>query len=201
MHVNVIQGSDTAFNALVYKTPDQNLLSYLTTNMQNVIDKTVGLSQNFIANTKAMYDRFNSAEVINAGKALLYQTGMHFNQDAIYPLMESNIGTANLAMQRYIMANPELNNMYQKNMCYGFQETYFNHEPNTWGVERNDYTDVMDGMMEFDDEGLGYVAHYSYEDKREFSIFDNMSVLETWDVVARMLAEGKDPSDPDNGYL
>ncbi len=200
--VNVIRGGDVAANALIYRPPDNALLEYLNNSINSAIEHTSSLSDRFVSTVRGMYDKFNSSAAIAASKALLYNAGMHFNQDTIYPVSYDNLSTANLAMQRYIMAQPLMSNLYKKNMCYGFQNTYLNMEPETYGKDRLEYQRVMDGVLQHDKNGDAYIMHYSNDDYvDELHVFDKLSVLDTWNNVARMIANGYDPSDPEQGDL
>ncbi len=203
MYVNTIKGGEMALNAMLYKQPDSNLLNYLQNNIQSAIDNTSAVGSRFVDTVKTMYNRFNDSSIINASKALLFKTGSHMNQTVIYPVAYENIGNANLIMQQYIMAYPEVDKLYQRNMCYGFQDTYINTDPHH-GVESVEYMQVMDGVLQFDGNGEGYVTHYSYHhsDKdNELDVFDKLNVLDTWENVQRLIAGGIDPTDPDGGLL
>lgn len=202
--VNTISGGETAFNALLYRQPDSNLLGYLQQNVQSAIDSTVNFGSNFVSNVQNLYNRFNDSSIINASKALLFKSGSHMNQTVIYPVGDNGFGTANLIMQRYIMAHPDVASLNERNMCYGYQDTYINNDPYT-GVESKEYMDVMDGVLQFDSNDYGYVKHYSYyhsdENETELDIYDKLSVLDTWDNLNRLIAKGLDPTDPDEGIL
>lgn len=201
--VPVIRGGQAAFDALVYPPADNRLLTYLNNNIQSAITTTNALSDRFVSTVKNMYDKFNSSAALNASKALLHRVGMHFNQNVIYPVNENSIGSANLIMQQYIMANPTVNHLYEQNRCYGYTDTYFNYEPNTYGKERLDYQRVMTGVLQFDKGGDdGYVVHYSNGDTQDdLHHMDKISILDTWNVVELLIAREIDPTDPDGNTL
>lgn len=203
MQVNVIRGGEAAANALIYPPPDNNLLTYLNNNIQSAIESTANLSNHFVQSVKGMYEKFNNSAVLNAGRALLYSTGTHFNQNVIFPLNNGNMVTANLIMQQYIMAHPEVNHLNHQNMCYGFQDTYFNYEPEVYGKDRMDYQRVMDGVLQINEEGEdGYIMYYSNGDiQDELHPMDKLSILDTWSELEYMIANGDDPTDPDGGSL
>lgn len=204
MQVNVIRGGETAFNSLVYPPPDTRLLQYFANNIQAAYDTLGEVGQQFIGNVKSMYDKFNSEAALNTSKLLMYQAGMHFNQDVIYPVPMDQLGLANNAMQAFIIAQPDVNRLYQKDMCYGYQDTYINPEPDNSGEERLHYKLAMHGMLQFDDteEGSGFVKYYSTSDDVErLSTLDKFSVIDTWHNVLQMIASGNDPTDPDHGTL
>jgi len=203
MKVQVIDGGDTAFKALVYPPPDQTLLTYLQDNIHQAAHVLGDIGSNFVNNAQNMYDRFNSSEAINAGKAILYGAGTHLNQNVIYPVALDQFPNANLIMQHYIMEEPSVNRMYQKGTCNGFADTYFDNEVGVFGKERSSYMRVMDGVMDYSGkDNDGYITHYSFEDGRDdLDTFDKFSVLDTWDNVRVLIAQGIDPTDLDQGEL
>lgn len=201
MRVNVINGGDQAFSALVYTPPSTEVLNYFQNNLTKASELLGAAGHRFMDNAYQMYDKFNSSAVINAGKALLMNVGSHLNQQAIYYVDQSHMANANLMMQSYIIANPVMNNLYQKDMSYGFQDTYYDLEPDNKGVERYDYQRVMDGVLTFDKEGLGIVTSYHNSDEIELDMMEKITILDTWQQVEYMIACGVDPSDPEQGDL
>lgn len=197
MQVNVVRGGDAAFNALLYPPPDQNFLTYLQNNIQSAAESVVGIGTAFMDNVKNMYNRYNSTEAINASKALLQSTGTHFNQNVIYPVGYDNFNTANMIMQRYVMAEPSISEMYRDNMCYGYQETFYDMEPDSYGVERTDYRRVMDGVMDFEDDHAVFKYYSQSSDEPDLDTLDKISILDTWDNALRLIDEGIDPTSPD----
>jgi len=201
IQINTVQGGETAFNALLYPPPTQSTLDYFRSNIEQAMQYIGDKSSQYIDMAKSLYDKYNSDAVLNASKAILFGAGQHFNQDMIYPLNYDNMGTANLMMQRYIMAQPDVSVLYNKNMCYGFQNTYLDLEPDNVGPERYDYRRVMDGVVQFDTD-TAYVMHYSQNDEsEELGYFDKFAVLKTWDEVARLIADDIDPTSPERDGL
>lgn len=204
MQVNIIPGGSDAFNALLYPPPTQDKVQRYAEKVNNVVNTLGGLGTDFINGVKSIYDRFASNEAIAAAKSIIHQAGTHTNEYIIYPLDYDNVTNANLGMQQYIMANPVINKMYHDDMCYGFQDTYYDTEPGVKGTDRLDYRRVMDGILQFenDEDGLGYVMHYSSSDEHdELDMMDKVAVMKTWEAAALLIADNIDPTDPDRGML
>ena len=124
MQVNVLRGGEAAFNSLVFPPPDSRLLNYFSENIKSAYDVLGNAGHRFMDTVKTMYDKYNSEAALNTSKLLMYQAGMHFNQNMIYPVPMEQLGLANNMMQYYIMAQPDVNILYKKDMCYGYQDTY-----------------------------------------------------------------------------
>ena len=202
--VDVVHGGEFGANALIYKPMSQSTSEYLHRHLDSALASIRNVSSNFVDSVKNLYNRFSSAEAINRAKMFLHSAGMHLAQDVIYPVRYDRYRDINLIMQSYVMAKPEVSELYRKNKCYGFQDTYIDPEPNCYGKDRFDYQRVMDGWIQYenDDDQLGYFMHYSNSDPQdELSTMDQIAVQSTWDVVARLIAEGIDPTHPDGESL
>lgn len=195
MKVNVIRGGDLAANAFLYGVPDPGVINYLQAGIQKAAEVTGNMGRSFIESAKAIYDRFNSSSAINAAKALLYNVTDHMGGMTIQHLTVDNY-KPNIIMQRYIMCQPEIANLYKQNMCNGFQDSYIDLEPNTYGKERFEYDLIMDGVLQLEQEDP-YMIHTSQTLYDDLESLDQFAILNTWDTVANMLANGKDPTDLD----
>ena len=195
MQARVINGGDLASNALLYGTPDPSLIEYLQTNVSRVMEATKGAINTFTTGVQNMYNRFNNSAAINAAKALLYSSGSSINESTIEYYSMDNYHP-NLYMQRYIMAYPEVSNLYKQNMIDGFSDTYFNIEPDTYKEDRSEYMQVMDGVLQEDKDHNVYVKYYSdSNDMPSLEASEKMAILQAWDIVANKIALGKDPTD------
>lgn len=195
MQVKVVEGGDLAARALLYKQPTEQIMNYVNAGLNKLKEYGNTLSEGFKNAINTVYNQYWSDGVLDATNWLINNIGST-KQDVIYPVQYETFNTANLLMQRYIMAYPELNILAKRNMCNGFQDTYFNIEPETYGEERYEYQRVMDGILQYDKDEVPYVKYYSNSDNVELTLPEKLSVLETWNNVARLIAEGKDPSDP-----
>lgn len=194
---NVVNGGDVAASALLYKQPDITMMDYLKGNMNNILNHATNLSDRFINTVKNMYNKAHDSNVITTSKLLLNSAEYALDQHTLYAVPYDGFNNINLAMQQYVMAYPEINKLNRQNKCYGFQDTYVDPEPDTYGEERYDYQRVMDGVLQHDSEGLAYSKHYSNADEVKLDNVDKISILDTWHNVARYLAENIDPTDPD----
>jgi len=197
MRVNVVNGGDEAFNALVYPQPSSAVISYLKNNIESAMSTVSNMSQGFIDNVKRMYSSVNGSEALLNGKLLTMNAGVHLNQNVIYPV--HNFQDTNLIMQRYLMSCPEVSELNKNNMCHGFQETYLDLEEGVYGTDRTDYRDVMSGILTYEGEhGEGVFKRYYHTDGVDLDFIDKLSIITTWDNARKMINDRLDPTDPDN---
>ena len=197
MQVKTVQGGDLAASMLIYPPPDNNLLTYLNNNIQHGMEVLGNAGTNFMNNATALYQKYNGSEILNIGKRLLYSVGSHMNQNVIVPVSYEMLPQANYAMQGYIMEYPELNRLYHQNAIDGYEATYIDPEPNVVGKDRLGYQQVMNGVLQFEDtdEGIGFIEHYSNSvGIEDLDIYEQLSILKTWDNVALAIANELDPT-------
>lgn len=197
MLVRSMGGGDFTADSLFYRPLSSNVLSALQTNMANAFQYVTDACSQFKDFTLAMYNKYNSDEIRNRAKLVATNSTINFDPYAIHFLDYKNIPYAGIGMQRYIMAYPEMNKLYNRNCCYGFQDTYIDQEPGATGEDRLDYGQVVDGILQFDKDDTPYIMNYAFNsDDDELDIHQQSAIMRTWENVARWIAERKDPSDP-----
>lgn len=200
--INTITGGESVERAIMYRPPSRQLYDYLQNNYHNAVNYIKDIGGTFVDNVKSLYNKYTSDEAIYNAKQTLANVGLHFSQDAIYDIEYGKLNQANLIMQRYMMAHPKVGDQYSRGMLYGFQNTFFDREPDAVGDERLDYYRAMDGVLQFDAEGNGYVEYMLYDDSvlGELDLTDDeqMSLARMYDLVTDALLAGVDPTDPEN---
>ena len=197
MQVNVIDGGRSAFNAMMYDTPGANTVNWLSSNISRARELLTGVADNLVDATVNMYNKVNSDGAINMAKSIISSQGGNCNQYTIYALNAETLPNANYIMQQYVMANPMVQDLYRDNMCHGYEETYYNAEPDVYGTDRMDYQRVMDGVLHEDGDVMT-IHHYSNSDDVELSDSDRFLILESWKQAECMILNDIDPTDPDN---
>lgn len=202
MQARVIQGSQDAFDALVYEVPDNKLMNYMQNSINVATEKLGNVGSYFLDTAKNMYDRYNNSHVINAAKALVSTVDTHINPDVIINYNEENIFNATPKMQQYIMVQPEMWELNKEQHCSAYDGVYHDVDPNVNSHEEHiRYQEVMDGIVQYDENGDSFVMTYSSSDMEELHHMDQFSILDTWDVVANLIASDIDPSSLTDGTL
>lgn len=205
--MNIITGGVDGFSAVLYGERNQQDLEYFRNQLSNVAALQVigSAGQSFIDAAHANYERFNSAQALQLARVANSQVKALFQPEIVKSIMDIvDFQTASLTMQRWIMANPVVRQMYQDQRCYGYTETYVDHDPGKKGEDHYDYRRVMSGVVVETDDGW-YVNHYIDDLKdgdRELSDHNKVDILSTWKVVEMFMKDNdQDPTNPNSGYL
>lgn len=116
----------------------------------------------------------------------------------------SAVQSAKPLMQRYIMACPELRTIYHKQLCDGYSDSYVDQHPGIIGEDHYDYRRVMNGIVQFDQEGNWKAVEYFEElseGDRELEAYEQFAILDTFSVVKQAIAKRIDPTDIFNSDL
>ena len=202
--INVIHDGGDVFNAFLY--PEQNAVhsSYFqnqVTGFGNVLNET---GQRFMEAARNIYDKINdSAAIEMARRAIRHAQGI-FNPNTIIAMDRLEyIQAAQPTMQRWIMASPDVRELYQQQRCHGFADTYLDVEPNTIRENQYDYRRVMSGVV-VEDEHDWHADIYFDELRpgdRELTHHEKVDILSTWEVMSMFIKQGNDPTDPYGGKL
>ena len=203
--INVIHGAGgDVFNALLY--PEQSPFhgNYFHTQVTNFNEILTETGQNFMSAARTIYDKINdSAGAELARRAIRAAKGM-FNSNLIVPIFNlEDIQLAQPTMQRWVMANPVVRDLYHQQRCSGFADTYVDMEPGTVKETQYDYRRVMNGVIVEDEHDWHAKIFFDElrEGDRELTHHEKFDILDTWSIVEMFVKAGKDPTDPYGGSL
>jgi hypothetical protein len=195
--MRIISGGIDAWDALLVGDQSQANLSYFQNNISrlNTVQFIGDVGRSFIESAKEAYERFNGSEAMRLARALTRQVHGFFQPEVVRQL--STIGdfqSASHTMQRFVMANPAVRELYQQQRCEGYGDTYLDIEPNNIGLAHYDYRRAVEGVVQVTDEG--YVAQFFPGDLREgdkeLTYQDKTDIKLTWMALEAMLDAGMD---------
>lgn len=208
MMVNVISGGDTALDALLYRNQSPMNGQFIWNQLNNITNTLTDVGKAFMDRAKQLYDHVNSSEAMRIAQAALKMSNKVFSPYEIYPLQSiDDFQSANLVMQRYIMACPEVRTMYQEGRCNGYEGTYTDLEPKAIGIDHYDYQKVMDGVLQDDPNNPGEWMFDSYAynlmpNDVELTVEQQYGILDTWELAKLFTAQCKDDfTNPAGGML
>lgn len=207
--MQIISGGLDAWDALAYGEQNPNNLNYFKSHLQNIGDTLTDFGKQFYADAGAIYDRFNGSAAMQIVRNVTRAAKTLFQPNIIKSLFEiDEFQTSSTVMQRWIMANPTVRELYQAQGCDGFSDSYVDMHPNAIKESHYDYRRVMDGVIvdsEEESDEPWFVKHYADEildDDKELDINDKVDIMITWERIENYLRTGKkDPTSPFNTDL
>lgn len=134
-----------------------------------------------------------------------------FKPNTIRPLETiEELRSAEVIMQRYVLAQPDLRKLYNQQRIDGYSDTYVDVDRGCIGNNHYDYLRVMDGIAVFkeDDESdapewvVTEVSLDEDRDTRRLMYEEQMFIIEkTWNAVTKAIASGDDPTDIFGGKI
>lgn len=189
--MQIINGNDDVFNMMI-STPNQSAMSYVQQN----IERLRATANPFIEQIQNMYNK--AVTSIDHAKLAIAHIDTMFKPDVIYPILNIvSMQTAQAEMKRWIMANPIVNEMYQNQLCEGYEGKFYRLEEDRQGKNSIEYDMVMDGIVQFTDDET-FAVNTCIDNPfgvSELSILEQTSILKTWEIMETMLKlKDKDPT-------
>ena len=195
----LISGDNGIFDALVYGQGNQSGQEYmmlLNQQFMNALTPDLMVYYTNIANTA--YAGINQAEAMNRLRLVGGQYFNMFQPEAILYLQTlEHFQNANIVMQRWLMANPTIRQMYHRGEIDGYSQTYVDHEPNRVGNEHYDYICATNNTWVMDQHGDYSMTHWNtyFADGDELSFEEQHVIQKSWDNMLGLLANRtKDPT-------
>lgn len=185
----VIPGGDEAFVAAIggLSTPMDN--DYFRRQYEAVRgfigDKCSTVASEFYDKTQKLYNFFNNSTMIRRAKSALNQIRGIYQDDIIRTISTiEDFQIATPTMQRWIMANPMVRNLYSRQAIDGYSDTYVDNQPSYQGPPegRYDYRRVMDGIVQSNDEGYFFEQYPDQlrDPGDDLDDYDKFRILDTW---------------------
>ena len=98
--------------------------------------------------------------------------------------------SANVTMQRWVMAHPTVKKLYLDQNCAGYPGSYNNISGNSYGEEDYDYRRIMDGIVVGTDDG-GYEVNNYYENlmpgDRDLDFEEQLCAIDTHEFITELM--------------
>jgi hypothetical protein len=186
----VINISEAGTDYVLYGDKGNVISNYLYNQMQSLPKAFNEFSERVYNNILSSYNYVNDKltqygilnEIQNSGINIVdnyYQELLTFQQ----------LQQANFTMQRWVMAHPQVREMYVKQDIDGYSETYKNVFGKDVGEADYNHRLVMDGVITSTDDHW-VVKHYIGDllpGDRELTHMEKTTILNTWEAVNHML--------------
>lgn len=203
--IQIIDGGDATFDALMYGGVHPGTLQFLSSQFENPSPAITAAGQQFFDRAAAIFQQFNGAEALRFMKAAARGVRHAWQSDDIKPL--STIGMlqfAPLKMQRFVMAEPTIRQIYHQHGCDGYSDTYIDMHPNDIGEAHYDYRRAMNGLVidlpddaEYEWQATTYMDTLSDGDS-DLSLEEQIDIQDTWAFLRAHIKSSKE--DPTSIY-
>jgi len=202
--INVIQAPNPdSFNYLAF--PDQNpdTARYIQNQLTNFSNTLTDVGLSFMNASQDIYKQINDSMSVRAAKAAVRRAkGMFHPNVIVYQDNIEDIRSSQPIMQRYNMAQPTVRELYHKQRCDGYSDTYRDMHPGDIKHDHYDYRRVMDGIIydDVNDEGeytwaVNTYAHDNIGDDVDLTFDEKTDIISTWELIEMFMKEGEDPTD------
>lgn len=182
----VVNVPEAGLDMVLYGDKSSVISNYLYQQMQNLpqafnefserIYNAMSNSYNYVNDKLTQYGILN--ELRNSGLKIVdnyYEELLTFQQ----------LQNANLTMQRWVMAHPQIRQMYVDQNLDGYSGTYKNISGKDTGEEDYNYRMVMDGAVIPTEDG--WVMKHYIDDlqtgDRELNHFEKVKIRSTWEAM------------------
>lgn len=197
----VFEGGDDYFNALTSGTPHQGTIAFITGQFnQSSANLTEG-GRRFYEQARNAVEQAVRSSGMRLAQAATRKIRSLWDADCVRVLKDvGDFQYAPLRMQRYIMAEPTIRALYQKQQCDGYSDTYIDLHPGVIGADHYDYRRVMDGVVVYsepDESGETSWSSTTYlddliEDDNDLAFEEQNDILESWENSRELSKKTKD---------
>ncbi|QTH80349.1 hypothetical protein PA10_00149 [Pseudomonas phage pPa_SNUABM_DT01] len=203
-----IYADDQEFGVMHYGLPRSEDRAAIRQRMENTA-RSFGLTgSDLFSKAISRFESFDFDKVERKLDALKRKVTHLFDRDEIRPMWKiGQFQQAGPVQQRWLMANPRAQKLFEADMMYGWRDTFVNHHKGRYGEENPDYRAVMDGLVVFNEEGGAVCTQFLTDrdaDNRGVLNFSDQTLVHgsMWANFGAFLDEGlDDPGDPNNGSL
>jgi hypothetical protein len=178
----------------------QETVQWLGERSETMRSTLSGAAAQFFDQARSLYSMINVNDAIQALRNLTVKKDNVWNTNTILALSTiEQLQTANPIMQRFIMAEPRLRQMYLNNEVEGYSDTHVNLHGDRIGANHYDYRRVMDEVVIVTDDAMEYNHYYESlaEGDGELTLHEKVDILKTWNMVQQMLdVADEDPTSP-----
>lgn len=194
----IIDGGADLFDALAYGKPHPGTQQFIQSQLESFSNSVTDAGQRFYNNAMNLYERFSGSSAMRYANAARRNIGSIWQSDEIRQLTTiGDLQQAPLTMQRWIMAEPTVRQLYQQQRVEGYVDSYVDTHQGNIGEDHYDYRRVMQGIVVDDDKDDWSATTYYDEllpEDQELLLEEQVDILVSWESVVQKLREGR--SDP-----
>lgn len=184
---------------------DAGTTNWIQDRTQALMSTVSATTSNWLNKARSFYQTITESDAVQALRNLTAKADVSWKGNNIHFCNNLDlIQTANPVMQRYIMAEPRLRDMYLNQTVEGYAGSYENYHGDAIGINHYDYRRVTDGMLLVKDDHFEWNDFYENvpDNDKELTMFEKVDVIRTWNLVNIALDENEmDPTSPIGNLL
>ena len=183
---------------------------WVNNQLQSASTMLTDVGRTFFNRATELHRVYNDGTIERAARKVLrgVKSLMHPNMICSLDTIQE-IRAAKPVMQRYIMAQPNIRDLYHKQLCDGYSDSYVDLQPGVIGEEHYDYRRVMEHVVQVvpgidGGEDRILIQHFLEdleEGDRQLDPWEKDAILSIWDLVDNAIACREDPTDIFGGQL
>lgn len=184
---------------------DSQTTNWLNQRSEALMSSVSTTTQNWFNKARTFYQTISESDAVQALRNLTVKADVSWKGNNIYHCNSiEQLQVANPVMQRYIMAEPRLRDMYLNQSVEGYAGSYENFHGDAIGAGHYDYRRVTDGIVMVQEDHAVVNEFYELipDTDKELDFFQKADVIRTWNMVNRALdANETDPTSPIGNIL
>ena len=189
------------FNHMVFQNQNPLNQQWIEQRIGSFNNILTDVGRQFMSEVRTVYDHVYNSTAAQMARAAVRMVSTIFHPNAVVELHDiDGIRCAKPVMQRYIMANPMLRELYLDQRCAGYGESYVDNDPSAAAGNSYDYRRVTNGVLMIPEDSDGEVVWAEYledlhEGDRELELGEQQAILTSWKFAEAFIKSGEDPTD------
>jgi len=200
--------SEMDFDAISFAQPHPRMVEFMRSTIPNPSQALTDAARSFYQRSMNMFEHFSGHDAVRRTRAAMRKIQHVFMPDDLREYTTiSQMQQAQPQMQRFLMANPFIRNMYQQQSISGYEGHYVDMQPGAIGVTHYDYGQIMSGRVVVTNEDEGeYEITTIFDDTPEDDptpvLEAQVDVTNSWDNMNIRAQRGmEDPTDEYCGII
>ena len=211
MQVNVLPPSHPgAMTMMSFPEIAPHAREWISNQLQAATGILTDVGRGFLNRATELHAVYNDGTIERSARKIARTVKSLLHPNAIVSLNTiDQVQSAKPIMQRYIMAQPSLRELYHRQLCDGYSDTYMDFQPDAVGEDHYDYRRVMEHVIRTEADPVTgedrlVISHYLedlHAGDRLLNDEEKFTILSVWDIIDSALAAKIDPTDIFNGNI
>lgn len=209
MNVNVVSGSNPHYLlSSFFPEPSSETKNWLYEQFNRDNSMLTGIGKTMIDTANHWYRQLNDPSIYREARKIVRNIRGVFDENGIVEMDSlSSLQKAKPLMQRYLMANPAVRRLYQRQLIDGYSDSYQSRWTHELAFDDYDFRRVFSGVLRDEGEGEDYRWKITVcvddliPGDRELEADEKNIIIDAMALQIDALRKGKDPTDIFNGDL